>query len=444
MKNTKWLFLLLALSIFLPKVTASESINEAANKNVLKELLEKAEVLIANNQSIRAFSLLNPLAETNAGNPQFDYLLGLSALETGKTSIAIFALERSVAIHPNFGGAHFELGRAYYRAHELHQAKRQFEISQSLQPPRELQQFITVSLKKINAKLYEKPINFETYVTLKGGFDDNVNSATENESFLGLILTQESKATPSEFMGLTMNNTATYSSNKRTDIYLSAAIFDNRYNRASFVNSSGAMSSIGMSYKRLKFSTNTNISVTAFYLGTEFNTGIIRSTAQWNYFASPTIRFGTSSTISYYTHASNFSLRDRYQGSIEINTKFSYKLFIPSTALLAGYIEYDAPKLKSSPYEKNSLHTKIITNHFLGGKKQFFTQIKLSTSNYNKPFIGTIRKEKKANFSSGINIIIRKNLSIIPQIKYIKNISTVSLFDYDRFSINLSVQWKIQ
>ena len=447
LKKTKNIVFIFVIFLTSPCVVADETINKYILDNkmneTLQEVLKQAESFLANNQPIRAFALLTPLADMNAGNPQFDYLLGISALDSGNISVAIFSLERAIAVQANFGGARFELARAYYLANEYYQAKKEFEFSLSLNPPSHLKSLIHFFLKKINAQLNKNPINFETYISLKGGFDNNVNGATENETFLGLLLTPESKAKPSGFMGLSMNNIATYSHDKRTDAYLSAAVFENQYNRASFVNTSGAMSLVGISYKRRKFSSNANISGTAIYLNKNFNTGILRSSAQWNYFLYPSFLLGTNASLSYLKNSSDSALRDRYQGAVKMSGKFSLGLRLPSSFLTAGSFNYEYPKSKNSPYEKFSIAISLETEHYISRENNFFTYSRVNYSNYKRPFFGLSREEGQILLSSGVKIQLEKRLSISPQIKYTKNKSTVSLFDYDRLSANLSMQWKL-
>ncbi len=77
------------------------------------EVLQKAQGLLDGGNAQAAFSLLKPLEESRAGDPAFDYLLGLSAIESGQPLDAVFALERAVEADPTSGPARAELARAY-------------------------------------------------------------------------------------------------------------------------------------------------------------------------------------------------------------------------------------------------------------------------------------------------------------------------------------------
>src|SRR5688572_8051771 len=89
--------------------------------------LDEARGLIQKRDAKRAYDLLSPLEAQRAGDPEFDYLLGLAALDSGQTTRAIFAFERVLAVNPNHPQARAEIARAYFVAGETDAAKREFE-----------------------------------------------------------------------------------------------------------------------------------------------------------------------------------------------------------------------------------------------------------------------------------------------------------------------------
>ena len=79
--------------------------------------------------------LLSPEETRLAGNPLFDYLYGVAALDTGRLSNAIFALQRALAVSPSFSGARLELARAHYDAGNPSLARPLFERLLEEDPP---------------------------------------------------------------------------------------------------------------------------------------------------------------------------------------------------------------------------------------------------------------------------------------------------------------------
>ncbi|HEX7465071.1 MAG TPA: tetratricopeptide repeat protein, partial [Usitatibacter sp.] len=77
-------------------------------------MLENARRLLAAGNPKQAYAELSAVQDKMTGMPEFDYLLGVAALDSGKTEDAIIAFERVLAVVPNHAGAQMDLARAYY------------------------------------------------------------------------------------------------------------------------------------------------------------------------------------------------------------------------------------------------------------------------------------------------------------------------------------------
>ena len=144
------------------------------------ETLTRAKQLIDQRQAPAAYELLKPLEEARSGEPDFDYLLGLAALDSGMPLEAVFALERVIDIMPDHGPARAELARAYLGLGETEDARKEFEKVRAMDLPRDVSQRIDQYLSGID--LYEDATRtrFRPYVLTGFGYDSNVNSATDN------------------------------------------------------------------------------------------------------------------------------------------------------------------------------------------------------------------------------------------------------------------------
>jgi len=67
--------------------------------------LEKAEALMKAGKAAEAYALLLPFEDKYAGDPRYDYLLGIAALDSGKPDKATLVFERVLAVSPDFAGA---------------------------------------------------------------------------------------------------------------------------------------------------------------------------------------------------------------------------------------------------------------------------------------------------------------------------------------------------
>lgn len=85
--------------------------------------IRQAETLLRDNQPEEAYTLLAPLEARLAGNVEYDYLLGISALNSGRAAQAVFAFERVQATDSGYRDIGLWLAIAYYRSGDMERAK---------------------------------------------------------------------------------------------------------------------------------------------------------------------------------------------------------------------------------------------------------------------------------------------------------------------------------
>lgn len=108
----------------------AEAAKHAAGKLMSEQDVAKvraAAELIRNEKSGEAFAQLAPLEARLGGNPDFDYVYGIAALDTGHPAQAVVTLRRALEVRPDFYIARAELGRALAAMGDLAGAKREFE-----------------------------------------------------------------------------------------------------------------------------------------------------------------------------------------------------------------------------------------------------------------------------------------------------------------------------
>ncbi|MEO8386158.1 MAG: tetratricopeptide repeat protein, partial [Betaproteobacteria bacterium] len=98
-------------------------------------LLHDAKQLLAADNPKQAFMILVAKQDKLAGDPDFDYLLGVSALDSGKIDEAIIAFERVLQVKPTRADARMDLSRAYFNAGSMDLAEANFLELKSSNPP---------------------------------------------------------------------------------------------------------------------------------------------------------------------------------------------------------------------------------------------------------------------------------------------------------------------
>ncbi len=150
----------------------------ATKTEALEKLLSEAGALLNNAKSAEAYKLLEPMDFEYSGNNRFDYLLGVSALDSGHPDKATLAFERVLAIDPNFAGARLDMARAYFHLGDLARAKTEFDAVMKQDPPQAARLTIEKYLSAIESAKKTKNNRYSGYVEGAIGRDTNVNNST--------------------------------------------------------------------------------------------------------------------------------------------------------------------------------------------------------------------------------------------------------------------------
>lgn len=146
--------------------------------DAFEKLLSNAEKLLKESKPAEAYALLEPKDFEFSGNLRFDYLLGISALDSGRPDKATLAFERVLAVDPNFAGARLDMARAYFHLGDMVRAKTEFDAVMKLNPPEAARITIDKYLDAIaTAKLAQKN-HYSGYVEGALGHDTNVNNSS--------------------------------------------------------------------------------------------------------------------------------------------------------------------------------------------------------------------------------------------------------------------------
>lgn len=143
-------------------------------------ITDQARMLLDKGDAKAAYALLEPLEPQRAGDPGYDFLLGLAALETGRNTNAVFALERVLAVEPGHVRARAEIARAYMALGETGTAKQEFDSVKRQGVPPEVAATIDRLLSAIERVEDEGRTTVRGYVEATVGHDSNANSATSS------------------------------------------------------------------------------------------------------------------------------------------------------------------------------------------------------------------------------------------------------------------------
>lgn len=126
-------------------------------------------------------------AETGrrAGDPAFDYALGIAALDTGRYGEAIIALQRVLAVQLANAAARAELARAYALAGDIDTARQQFAtVVDDPSLPDPVRQRFTGFVRQFDRQIRGGGSDLSGFIDARAGHDSNINSATELNSIV--------------------------------------------------------------------------------------------------------------------------------------------------------------------------------------------------------------------------------------------------------------------
>ena len=141
-------------------------------------LLEKARALQASGKASEAYQMLQKQADRYAGNPEYDYLLGTTAIDAGIPLQAVFALERVLDVQPDNAPARAELARAYYLIGENQAARAEFSKAKQSAMPAPARLEMDRYLSAVDERILGNKQRTVTYVEAGLGSDSNINAAT--------------------------------------------------------------------------------------------------------------------------------------------------------------------------------------------------------------------------------------------------------------------------
>lgn len=164
-------------------------------------VLDDARRLIGEGRAADAYRLLAANELGLAGQPLYDYLYGVAALDAGHPAQAISALERVVANDPGSASARLELGRAYYEAGNRAAADRQFRAVLAGNPPPAAREIAGAYLRSMQPQA-ARASGLRGGYSFGAGYDSNANASTSDRTFLGVTLDPDNVETSSTFAQL--------------------------------------------------------------------------------------------------------------------------------------------------------------------------------------------------------------------------------------------------
>ncbi len=429
---------------------SAEAINTAENSQTVAQdsTVIQADTLIRKGDFNAAYQLLEPLESKYAGDINYDYLLGIAAVESKNFTRGAFALERVLALDPNHKDARAVMAKAHLMLGETEASKAEFNNVLKQNPDAETKKAITKLLSAMD-KNEGIVTTFGAYLDASVGWDSNVSSAPGIASvgipaFGGIIvpLGNAAQEKSDNFMNVATGLSVRHPVTDEFAVFGNASVTGRFNSSETDFNNSLLDFNAGYQYQR----NENNFSLAAqnnyFELNNESFRHAFGATAQWLYNIDAFNQvgvYGQFSRLKY--NASPIRNADRSILGVNVGHVFQGD-FNP---VVFGSIYGGREDARDSSVD---FLDQDVFGLRAGGQLSFNPMWQLNaTVSYeqrdndeNDPFFLTQRKDKQYDAVVGLRYFPAPSWSIKPQISYTKNKSNIDLNSYERNIISVNVR----
>ncbi len=411
--------------------------------------LSAAKALLDAGKPAEAYAALEPYEFDMAGNQEFDYMLGVAALDSGKPEKAILIFDRLLTANPNFAGARMDQGRAYFALKSDALAKQQFDIVLSENPPELAKQTAEKYLAAIEERGKAKIDNLTAYAEFAFGHDSNVNASTSQAQVftptLGtLTLSSTNVETSSYYFSAAGGAEFTHVINPKFKIFIGSDINKRQVPDASAFTSGNIAINAGGTYGEDDNNFSLSFQGSRFYLGGTPNRDTNGLLGQWKYTINPRFQlslFGTYSLIRYDDPAlSAENINQVIGGAGWLYALDEEGKSLISTSVFAGN-EIDTDHRADGG---KSIHgAKVAMQHSIHDDLAIFGSFGLQNGDYDTTNVAfqQTRNDWQIDATGGLSWRINDAWSLRPQLTFTKNNSNISLYKYDRTDVSVTLRW---
>lgn len=413
------------------------------------DLLAEAREFLHLGKAEEALSLLAPHETEYAGQFEFDYLLGVAALEAGKADVAVFALERAVATNPDSAYAHADLAQAYLALGERDAAKETLQLASRINHDPAASLLIQRKRNLLLQEEYAGQGHFNAFLEFGLGYDNNVNSATNSRDLVipafgafTFTLGGNSIKLGSRFSQQRGGVSASYPLAEHTNVFGRVTAMQRIHSRHEEFDIASLESIAGISHQLGAHHFSLSLQNHDFLLNGRDYRYTLSGTAQWLWEASSRTHAGVFAQAGklIYPDADLRNTR-RYAGGVFASHALAWfarpvlhaSLYGGHEAAVADGVSYMGHRLAGIRLALENTWTEQWSSFISAGyeKRRY---------GGTDPLFLTSREDKQSEFSAGLVYRLPHGFSVRPTLNYINNHSNITLNEYDRLESLLLVR----
>ena len=402
-------------------------------------VLGEAKALLASGKPTEAHALLSRHELALAGTPDFDYLLGIAALDSRLPKEAAFALERVVAEQPEFLGARLDLARAQFESGDYTLARNQFRFLLTQEPPSEtravIQRYLESMGNSMGGSRSRIGSRWSAQAQVGAGYDSNANGSTNEQTFLGFTLNPHNVEMGSSFGELTLDGGHVLALSPTFGVISNLQLSHRANTDASFIDQSVASLASTAVWVRGAYRFSGGIDGYAGWLaGDEHERGVNLSLGAsrqlGEYEGAVSLRAGS---LEYRQDSLRILDADRYLAGVSLSR--GNLGAIGAHAGVALLIGMDDATHAGSPYGNDRFGARLFGSVAVRPNATAYAELSAIRTSYNGSFFGSTRDDDQLGVTVALDVqnFPARQWSVTPRVRYLKNDSNVSLYGYNRF-----------
>ena len=398
-------------------------------------------------QAEQTWRTLAPQADTRAGDPAFDYALGIAALDSGRFGEAIIALQRVLAVQPNNAQARAELARAYALAGDIDTARAQFAtVVDDPSLPDPVRQRFTGFVRQFDTAIAGGGSDVSGFLDARGGHDSNVNSATDLATvtiplfaFLGPgTLGAGAREQDDEFYELAGGVSGVTAVGRQDRLFASVlGNWRDNIDRGAF-DTASLTGTAGYAHT---FANRDVVSLSAqaqqFWLGNDAYRSSLGAVAQY----TRLLPRGRALTVAAQYNRLNFDNQplldsDRYALAVGYVTR------VLSANVSGGHEEtrQAAGDAYSNTFATASVGAELPVTERVAAVAGAAVDVRRYDAT--DALFLVERNDERLDLQAGLKVALIDNLFFVPRASWTRNWSNIALYDYDRWTVSAGVRFE--
>lgn len=421
-----------------------------AQENLDVAVLARAEALVRSGEAEQAWALLAPLERQYAGWPEFDYALGVAALESGQPNRATFVFERVLTVNPGHLAARLEMARAYFALRDFERAEREFNAVLASTPPPEIATLSRLYLSRMREAQPARGTVLSGYAEITLGHDSNVNAAAAVSSVfvpgLGneLALDPSLQARPDDFTGLGAGLEYTHALSANVGFTANADLRQRWYVHADTFDSRAAEVQAALAHR---INERSVLQYSARFSEYDLDNASYRDIgsliAQWNRRLSLRTRIalgGEAHRIRYRTEETRSSSSDLYAASAGVTYLLQPATLTAATASL--YFGDDRAVAGRADGDRRLYGASVGLQRRLMERTEVYVRLAVLDSDYQMPNadFGVTRRDRQYDAVLGLGWEFANGWVLRPQVLHTTHNSNIPLNEYRRTETSLTLR----